>query len=736
MGVASGATSCLFWPMLPGLWWLLPLLCLSIPLLYMRRLGLAGLLLGASAMLLFFNLQLSWLAILPSKASEHTIAGQVVEFEQSEYGPRILFRLRQLDEQHLWPAPLLRLYLSPSLSLTRWFAGQEIQGRARLKPLHAVANPAGFDRERWMLGQGITATGTVQLAQLSSPHEGPHWRDRWVATAEPLLAKLEQGAVLNALVFGEQHAISSATWQAFRYGGIVHLVAISGMHIALAAALGWGLGRLLAIPLSATVLSRWLPPACALGLSGFYVLLSGASLPTQRAFYMLCLWLGLRLLACRWSHWRIWWSTLALMLLGSGWSLFNSGFWLSFLAVALLLMLSLWWRRPGLWRLQLGMLYGLLPLQIALFDGQGLLALPINLLAIPFFTLLLIPLSFFSALWVPVWPTLAYAGFWLCDQLLSPAISGLVWLTSRFDGWFVLSARQQQHLWLGWALPIVWFFPGGRSLVCCLLFAQLCLFIQPAPGWQLHVLDVGQGLSVLIQQGTRGIVYDVGDRFPGGQSLAESVVSPMLQYQGIRQLDYLIISHDDRDHAGKWRWLEQQWPVHHLVSSAALHRAQRTCLAGVKERWGELTLSWLWPLTVVTGKENAHSCVLLITDGRFSVLLTGDLPARQESELIRRGQSPVTVLLSAHHGSASSSSWAWVQATRPQWVVHSAGYANRWGFPRAEVVARFSSVSSSQMTTADTGAISFTFGDESVAVTAWREQGPWYHRIEAWLGRD
>ena len=690
-------------------------------------------------MLVFFNVQLRWLHLLSSDAREHTIAGEVIEFEQSEYGPRFLLSLRCLDGHELWPAPRIRLYLASRLSAVhtaQWLPGSRVQGRARLRPVHAVANAAGFNRERWLLGQGISASGTLQQVSELMLMADIGWRQRWIDAANPLLARLQQGTLLQALVFGEQRAIADSLWQAFRSGGIVHLIAISGMQIALAASMGWGLGRLLCLPWQNVVLHRWLPSAMALVLSGGYVLLSGASLPTQRAFWMVLIWLMLKQLAWRWSHWRIWWSTLALMLLGNGWNLFNSGFWLSFLAVALLLLATLWWRRPSLWRLQLWMFYGLLPLQIMLFGGQGLLALPVNLLAIPLFTLVLTPLGLLSGLLVPVFPTGAAYGFWLCDRLLTPAIEGLLWMTSHLDGWCELSGHQQQLLWLFWALPFCWWLPNARSLACCLLLAIAGLWCQPAPIWQVHVLDVGQGLSVLVQQGDRGLLYDVGDRFPGGFSLAESTVAPVLRYQGIRLLDYLVISHDDRDHAGNWQWIEQHWPVRMLISSAPIARWRRPCIAGQSQKWGALTLNWLWPIDFVSGKNNADSCVLRISDGVHTILLSGDLPALQEGMLVQQGLTPVTVLLSGHHGSASSSSLAWVLATRPRWVVHSSGFDNRWGFPKPAVIRRFADVGAYQFNTAEQGELSFSFEGHRMSARAWREAGPWYRRIDAWLGRE
>ncbi len=679
---------------------------------------------------MFFRLQLSWLATLPLGEVHHSIAGRVLESRLSDYGGQIVLQVSQWRDHSLWPMPKVRLYLTGDPPPS----GSQLQGEARLRPLRGTANPAGFSVETWALGQGITASGSLRQWQVTSPQAAPPWREAWLAKARPLLADLPQGGILAALIFGERDDVERTRWDQFRETGIIHLLAISGLHIGLAASCGWGAGRLLGL-----LIPRWrgvCQVMLALGVSGLYVALSGWGVPAVRAWVMILLWLLLRRLQRRWSRWQVWWWVLALMLLASPWLLFNSGFWLSFSAVGLLAMAPVVLRRRNLLTLQLWLLYGMLPLQCWLFSGVSLLSLPVNLVAVPLFSFLLIPLGLGSGLLVPWAPGWAALGFQWADWGIGVFLHGLDALTDRVSGWWTVSDNLQFVLLGLWLLPWLWWGPATRSASLLIGLALLLHRFQPAPRWEVLVLDVGQGLSVLVRQPGHALLYDVGDKFPSGDSLAKRVVWPTLQAEGIQQLDYLVISHQDRDHAGDWAWLVRQLPVHHLLSSAPLTPAVEPCRPARQWQWAGLTLSLLaapdWPLD--TRGENADSCVLQITDGQFSLLLPGDLPRDQEQQLVRTRQiMPVTWLLSAHHGSATSSSPSWVAKTRPEWVVHSSGYRNRWGFPRPEVVARFARRGSQQLNTAETGALRFSVTAAGWQVRAYRQSGPWYRRLPSAL---
>lgn len=644
-----------------------------------------------------------------------------------------MLRVSQLDQRPLWPRPLVRLFVAsvaePPLE------GQRLRLNAKLKPIHGLGNHSGFNSERWLLGNGVTATGSAPHWQTQGAPPSLGWRELWVLQARDVLQPLPQAPLLIALVFGEQQGVSKEQWQQLRDVGIIHLIAISGLHIGLAAWLGHLGGRLLCLLPRCRRLGRYLPDGSALGVALLYSALAGFALPTQRALLMLAIWLLGRWWRRRWSLWQIWWVSLVVLLLHDSWALFSAGFWLSYLAVGLLGIGGLLWQRASLWRLQLLMTVGLLPLQLSLFAGIGLLSIPINLLAIPLFGVVLIPLGLLSALLVPLWPQGAYGGWWLCDRLLDYLMAALAWLSHRCDSWLWLSASTAGSLNLLILALLAWRLPLGRGVSLCALLGVLLLVVQPKPAWEVHVIDVGQGLSVLVRQGARGLLYDTGDAFPSGYNLADAAILPLLREEGVRQLDYLIISHNDRDHASNWQAIHASVPVRQLFSSAPLSRATQACRRGAPWRWRGLRLQFLAPESDVSGQENRDSCVLRIDDGEHSLLLVGDLPDSEERRLLAIPDllQPVTWLVSGHHGSRHSSSQPFIQALAPREVMHSAGYANRWNFPDPQVTARFSLHGVRQWSTSDQGLIRIRVWPDRAQIDRFRARAPWYRHLDAWL---
>lgn len=727
------ALSSLIWPTLPAVGWILPLLVVLGVAWYWRCGVAVGALVALIWLLLFFNLQLAWLPLLGTAGAKHTIDGEVMAWQPQAEGGVLHLRVRLLDQRPLWPRPLVRLFVStvaepPSV-------GDRLRLNAKLKPIHGLGNPSGFNSERWLLGYGVTATGSARGWQTLAPPSAPGWRQRWVSQAREQVRELPQSALLMALVFGEQQAVSKEQWQQLRDGGIIHLIAISGLHIGLAAWLGHLAGRLLCLVPGCRQLGHCLPDGCALGVALLYSALAGFALPTQRALLMLAIWLLGRWWRRRWSLWQVWWGSLVLLLLHDGWALFSAGFWLSYLAVALLGIGGLLWQRASLWRLQLLMTAGLLPLQLSLFAGVGLLCIPINLLAIPLFGLVLIPVGLLSGLLVPLWPQGADVGWWLCDRLLGYLMAALEWLSHICDSWVWISTSTAGLLNVLILALLAWWFPLGRSVSLCALLGGLLLLVQPKPAWEVQVIDVGQGLSVLVRQGGRGLLYDTGDAFPSGYNLADAAILPLLREAGVHQLDYLIISHKDRDHASNWQVINAGVPVRQLISSAPLNAATRACQRGAPWRWLGLRLQFMAPEGEVLGQDNRDSCVLRIDDGEQSLLLVGDLPDSEERRLLATSDllQPVTWLVSGHHGSRHSSSQPFIQALAPSEVVHSAGYANRWSFPDPQVVARFDRQGSRQWSTADQGLIRIRVWPDQTQIDGFRTQAPWYRHLDAWL---
>ncbi|MGU5769007.1 DNA internalization-related competence protein ComEC/Rec2 [Aeromonas sp. YN13HZO-058] len=719
LSFALGASSSLLWPWLPSLAWGGLLLSLLIPLAYCRAWRWLFLLLGILWMQANLAYRLAWLERLGDQTS-HMITAQLQSAEpEGDKFVRLLLRVSTLDEQPVTPEPLIRV--NAYQALPAMTVGSRISLVTSLKPAHGLANEAGLDGRRLLLGKGITATGNLRRV-IDIHQAAPGWRERWLDAATDSWRTLDHDPLLAALTFGEQSGITDAQWERFRGSGLTHIIAISGQHIALVAVLGWWLGRLFG--LRGAIITSLLFAAVYSALAGFAV-------ATERALIMVLVWSVLRWSRREWPAWRIWLWAFVVLTLRDPFALYSAGFWLSFLAVAILLLVGYLHDKPGLWQIQLWLLLGLLPLQLALFEGIAPLAMVINLLAVPLFCIAIIPLALIGVLLARLSTSLAYGLFWLADLVLGWVLTILNWLSEQLQLWWPLP---------GWWLPLctllllLWFasqwrparwlwLPGG----CALLLA-----LWPSPvRWQLRVMDVGQGLAVLISKGDRAILYDTGDRYPGGYNMADVVILPQLSHLGIRVIDRLIISHKDRDHAGNRKRLLSAMPVRHELSSYPFSEGTTLCQRGQQWNWQGLAFTVLWP-EHPGGGHNNDGCVVRISDGKRSVLLSADIERQAEQRLVALEGDGLasTLLVSPHHGSRTSSTPPFVAAVAAQEVIHSAGFMNQWGFPRPDVVARYRDAR--QWITGQQGAILVEPTAAGLSVTAERDQGPWYRRGGEW----
>jgi competence protein ComEC len=235
--------------------------------------------------------------------------------------------------------------------------------------------------------------------------------------------------------------------------------------------------------------------------------------------------------------------------------------------------------------------------------------------------------------------------------------------------------------------------------------APVFLILPPRPAigeaW-IDVLDVGQGLAVVVRTATRSLVYDTGPAWNSESDSGNRIVVPFLRGEGIRSIDGLVVSHADDDHSGgaasvaAARWPE--WLLSPLAADDPLHEAvevSRLCRAGQRWEWDGVSFEVLHPADSSYDeprrKENDRSCVLRVATRGASMLLTGDAEARSESEMLARGASALRsdVLLVPHHGSKTSSTERFIDAVAPTLVVNSLGYRNRFGHPHEAVARRY-----------------------------------------------
>lgn len=611
--------------------------------------------------------------------------------------------------------------------------GERWRLRVRLKPPWSFRNPGGFDYEAWLFRQRIGATGYVR-DQDGQRLAGPPWyrpaawrRDLHRAFEDRVLSH-RGGEVILALALGARHGLTDAQWDLFRVTGTSHLMAISGLHVGLVAGLCFGLVRLLWGACPALVRRLAAPRAGALaamaGALG-YAALAGFSIPTQRALIMIWLVCSAVWLQRQVHPLNTLGLALVLVLLHDPLAVLGSGFWLSFGAVLLLVLFYLRLRRapPATsaagrgWRLvqaQLLLSLGLMPLTILSFQTAAWLSPLANLVAIPWVSLVVVPLTLLGvALFTPA-PGLA-EGLWALAGL---AYTALEWLLGRLAALPLAELHLARPLWAvvpalaGVLGLLVWSGRPWHRGLWALLTLPLLLYPAPRPppgaAW-VDVLDVGQGLAVVVRTRSHTLVYDTGPRFTSGLDTGAAVVAPFLRTVGRTAVDTLIISHGDNDHSGGARSLIAAFdPARILYSDppAPAPRA-RPCRDGQAWTWEGVDFRLLHPADASSDRNDA-SCVLLVESAAGArLLLPGDIEARAEYALLRRHAAAlrVEVLVSPHHGSHTSSTPAFVRTVAPALVIHPAGRGNRYGFPHPDVAARYAAVGARQPISGCSGAL-------------------------------
>ena len=628
-------------------------------------------------------------------------------------------------------------------------AGERWTLTLRLKRPHGNVNPDGFDLEASLLEHDLRATGYVRDDAANvrvSAFAGraadyvQRARERMRERISRALPGAPYEGVLVALAIGDQRAIPEAQWQVFNKTGITHLVSISGLHVTVFAALAGALA--LALARRSAALTLRIPARKVAALVGAlvafaYVLLAGTEVPAVRTLLMLVvaafgLWLGRPGTAA-----LVWLWSLVAVLVWDPWAGLAPGFWLSFGAVGLLLYAgSARLRGPAAsgWRARLRetmresahaqwvVTLGLVPGTLAMFQQVSVVSALANAIAIPVVTLAIVPLALFGivipldAPWLVAHALLA--ALMRCLEGFA-ALPRAAWASHAPIGWTVVVAIAG-ILWLlaprgvpGRAFGVFWTLP----------MALLLPPAVPAGGARIVVLDVGQGLAVLVATAHHALVYDTGPRFNESVDAGGRIVVPFLRAAGIPRLDALIISHADSDHSGGALSILRTVPVGQLISSlpaehpivaTAAPAIRRTrCAAGERWEWDTVRFEILHPEASAYGdaarKSNDLSCVLRIASNGGSVLLTGDIEAASEIEILARGEATdADVLVVPHHGSRTSSTLAFIGAVSPSFAVIAAGYRNRFGHPRAEILARYASAGAAHPRTDLQGAITLT----------------------------
>ena len=616
-------------------------------------------------------------------------------------------------------------------------------------------------------------------------------RQQLFAQYQKLAPKHTLSPILFALAFGERSLLNPTHWQVLQATGTSHLIAISGLHVGLLAGSAFFMAMLffkylpLTNPRWQGLNIRYFAITISVLLATIYAYLAGFSLPTQRALVMLNLYWFSRIAGIKFSSKRLVLLTIFTLLMISPFSLLTASFWLSFYAVAIIFV-TLWrfrswlvegssvWRFfKGLFIIQVALTVMLMPISAFFFQQISLVSLLANIIAVPWMSTISIPSALLSVLLMPLNEQLAQWFMMISLQSLSWLWFYLELLSKQTYAIIYLSFPQQMLiLIIGFVIfvmfylaPFYWSRRVKQGIFILLISVPILGFLglvlkEPHnqnsdvtsqaehnfTPWQVVFFDVGQGLSVLVKRNKHAILYDTGAAYPSGFTLSEAVILPYLQYSAIVQLDKVILSHSDNDHAGGIKSLLDNISINEIISNdASIFKPTDTtsikptltnpsltaCLPERSFTWQGLSFDILWPLaqksaeeSVSQGKEknsgkqkNDDSCVILISDSQGNkLLLTGDISSKVERQLLRLyPQLSVDILQVPHHGSKTSSSQAFIRQLSPEIALVSAGYLNRWYMPVAAVRQRYHDENIQLLNSAELGQVIITFDESGIS---------------------
>jgi len=693
---------------------------------------------------------------IPLEQHEVTFEGRVLDLPQRE--PRRTRFVFRVDADASQPAALRgkRLQLAwyddskapPGARPPRFglHAGSRWRLCAKLRAPRGLRNPGGFDGEKQALADRIAATGYLCGAaspiQLARGRGIDGWRERMSARIAEAVPN-QASRFVRALAVGDTRGVGDEDWEVLRAVGVTHLVAISGFHVgivagffALMATLGWRLfprlGHRIPRPHAAAA-------AAVLGALA-YAAVAGFALPTVRTLLMIAVVALARLLRRAQRTVDVLAVSMMAILLVDPLALLAAGFWLSFAGVAWLL----WCLPPTTersWRAVLrGFLgaqavatIGLLPLAVALF-GQASLAGPLaNLLAIPWWSLVVVPLALLGTgldalhhgLGAAPWRLAAtlFDLSWPVFTRLAESPLALAWLPE--PRWFALPLALAGAFWL--LLPRG--IPGkGLALLLWLPLLWPDRGLPRNGDADVTTFDVGQGLSVLVRTAHHTLLYDMGPAIPEGFDAGDRVVVPALHALGVRGLDTAVVSHGDNDHAGGFPAVARAFPPALALTPEGAPPLPhgRACVAETHWRWDGVNFRFLHPPRYFPYLGNDAGCVLRIEAAHGTLLLTADIDDVVERDLLRRDPASLRadVVVVAHHGSNGSSDAGFIAATGAHEALISAGYGNRFHHPRPEAVQRWRDAGARVRVTMETGALHVRLGPDAIAVEERRRSIP------------
>lgn len=606
--------------------------------------------------------------------------------------------------------------------------GQNLIFNAKLQILHSLSNPGGINYQHLFMATHTAGKAKIQKNQLILTNN-PSWiwqtltwlRFKLSIFIQKSLKNMPMSGLVIALIFGEKTWVTPEIKQVFLRTGTSHLLAISGLHVGM---LFVCLNTLLQYccrfseRLLKLVPKQWLATLIAGIIVCIYCFLAGWAVSTQRALIMIA-FIALYQLSYRKSPTSFaYFMALGLVCLLDPFAVYAQAFWLSFSAVGILLILSSTQNSKGIYAIfqtQTKIVAALLPMSIYYFHAYSISALIANLFAIPAFGFIVVPMIF-ALLCVSPWHTGSSLLALAINKILTWIVLMLEWLSKLSWTYIYLPhAPVWAYICALFAVLIV-LAPQGlfKRYLAIFCFLPILFPLQNQLNKKeikLTMLDVGQGLSVVIQTKNHVLLYDTGPRYFHSGDAGEYVILPYLRYSGLTNLDMIIVSHGDLDHAGGLKSILKSIKVK-LRYSGQPERLQyfhaKQCLRGHNWIWDGVSFTFLHPDYPRHFKANNQSCVLMIDNGMHRILLTGDIEAKVERLLIKNYADALhaNVLFAPHHGSAGASTQNFINSVHPDTVLYSTGFMNIYGMPRQDVIDKYKRLGAHQLITHEIGSVS------------------------------
>lgn len=623
-------------------------------------------------------------------------------------------------------------------------AGEEWQLNIKTKVKHSYLNEGGFDGQRFAIANKQLLVGTIEQANRLSAKR--NLRQLIVDNILPYIDIFEHGGIMLALIFGERSKITADHKAMMLKTGIAHLMAISGMHILLVVFISHRIIRGLQIFLPVRYISHVIPLFFGLIIAICYGWLSGFNPPTIRAILVLLFLLLLKLKKISLSPWQIINRIIALLLFFNPLMILAESFWLTCYVVICLIFINQWIPTQRysdrycsyllqLIKLQCCLSLLLLPIQFSIFNGMSASAIIANLFAIPIISFITLPAAFFMLI-LSIF-NYFYLTIWF-GVIVEQSLSLLFIILKPFTlYWIDISHSFYLLSGIGWCIMLTWRSGFYHSYRISIILICICMispfFKRPSVIWRVDMLDVGHGLAIVISKGQSAIIYDTGAKWQDS-SAAERVIIPFLIWHGLN-LEGIIISHEHNDHIGGLTAIQQYYPKAWLMSSTMKLSNNYNCIDGTKFIWQQLKLIVLWPQEMKPAAFNGESCVIKLSDGINSILLTGDLEKKQEKILVSTKKNILfsTILQIPHHASNSSSTYTFLAKVSPMIAIGSVSRYNPWRLPSHKALGRYKNLAIDYYLTQNSGQISIFFYSDKWVIKQMRyEIKPrWYHD---WFG--